>query len=280
MIAIIIINFGSPELTIRFVKEECVKIQEEHVIVVVDNASTEASFNALTQELPDAHILRCNENQGFARGNNQGAAYAIQHFHPSYFLFSNNDIYFRDSDVIDVLIDQMKKHEEVGIMGPQVLGVDGKRQSPNSEKSFVDLFLTPTWGKLIYSDESLRRRLNKEYKQNAQEGACGWVQGSCFVADARVFEQVGGFDPATFLYGEEQILTARFARAGKRVYFYPKVTVIHDQGSVSRKCLDYRTMRRLEFRSVSYYYKQYVGTPWWQIVLGKLTLEINLLRGK
>lgn len=280
MIAVIVINFGSPELTIRFVREECIKIQEEHRVIVVDNASTDGSYASLTQSLPDAVILRCLDNQGFARANNQGAEYALKHFHPSYFLFSNNDIFFKDADVVDVLIEQMKKHPEVGLMGPQVLGLDGKRQSPTPDKSFVEWFLLPTWGKLIYKKETLCKRLLKDYKQNAPEGPCGWVQGSCFVADAKVFEQVGGFDPATFLYGEEQILTARFARAGRSVYFYPSVTVLHEQGAVTKKHFGYNKMRRLAFRSVAYYYHRYVGTPWWQILLGQLTLEFNILRGK
>lgn len=276
----IVINFGSPDLTIRFVREECVKIQEEHRVIVVDNASTEDTYGRLSQELPDTVILRCAENQGFARANNQGAAYAVRQFRPTYFLFSNNDIYFRDDQVVDFLVGQMKAHPEVGLIGPQVIGLDGKRQSPTPHKSFAEMYLLPTWGRLAYKKETLRRRLQVDYKQNAQEGPCGWVQGSCFLADAGVFEQVGGFDPATFLYGEEQILTARFARAGKSVYFCPRVTVVHDQGATSRMYFGNKKVRRMEFRSLAYYYREYAGTPLWQIVLGRLTLELNILRGK
>ena len=280
MLAVIVINFGSPELTIRFVKEECVKIQEDHRVIVVDNASTDATYDALQTALPEAVVLRSQENQGFARANNQGARYAIRHFRPEYFLFSNNDIYFRDSQVADVLIEQMKIHPEAGLMGPQVIGPDGKRQSPSRNRTFAESFLLPTWGRLVYRKETLQKRLQVDYKQNAQEGPCDWVQGSCFLADAAVFEQVGGFDPATFLYGEELILTARFARAGKSVRFCPQVTVLHDQGAVCRKHFAEVQMRRMEFRSLAYYYREYAGTPWWQIVLGRLTLELNVLRGK
>lgn len=279
MLAVIVINFGSPELTIRFVREECVKIQEEHRVIVVDNASTDASYDALQQALPEAVVLRCPENQGYARANNQGARYAIDHFHPACFLFSNNDIYFRDSRVVDCLIGQMKLHPEVGLMGPEVVGRDGKRQSPTPIRTFAECYLLPTWGRLAYRKETLRKRLQVD-KEQAQEGPCGWVQGSCFLADAAVFEKVGGFDPATFLYGEEQILTVRFARAGRTVYFCPRVTVVHDQGAVCRKHFEEVEMRRMEFRSLAYYYREYVGTPKWQILLGKLTLELNILLGK
>ena len=280
MIAVIVINFGSPQLTVRFVREECPKIREPHQVIVVDNASTDASYDALQQALPEAVVLRSEDNQGFARANNQGAEYAIKHFRPSHFLFSNNDIYFRDPQVVDFLLDVMKSHPEVGLVGPEVVGMDGKRQSPNAQRTFSDIYLLPTWGKWFLKKETLRKRLQADYREAAQEGPCGWIQGSCFLADAGVFERVGGFDPATFLYGEELTLTARFACAGKSVYFCPRVAVVHDQGAVTRKRYDSNQIRRMEFRSLAYYYRTYAGTPRWQVLLGRMILELNILRGK
>lgn len=256
------------------------KIQEEHVVIVVDNASTDETFFNLSHALPDAIILRNAENQGFARANNQGANYAIKEYHPEFLLFTNNDIIFRDPNVVDALISEMRKHPEVGIMGPQVLGLDGKRQSPNADKTFAQRFLWPTWGKLLYKQATLDRKTFRDYKQDAQEGTCGWVSGCFFVVSAESFEQVGGFDPATFLYGEEQILTARFARIGKSVYFFPRVTVIHEQGVTSKKHYASQTIRLMEFKSLSYYYRHYAGTPSWEILLGRITLWLNIIRGK
>lgn len=280
MIAVIVINFGSPKLTIRFVNEECVKIQEEHVVIVVDNASTDDTFSKLKLALPDAVVLRCAENQGFARANNQGADYAIREYHPEFLLFTNNDIAFRDFNVVDVLITEMRKHPQVGIIGPQVIGLDGKRQSPNADKTFAQRFLWPTWGKLLYKQETLNRKTYRDYKINAQEGSCGWASGCFFVVSTESFDQVGGFDPATFLYGEEQILTARFSRIGKSVYFCPRVTVIHEQGATSKKYYASLKIRLMEFKSVAYYYRHYVGTPSWEIFLGRVTLWLNVIRGK
>lgn len=280
MLAVIVINFGSPDRAIHFVQNECAKIRAEHAVIVVDNASTDASFGRLKEELPQAHVLRCMENQGFARGNNQGVEYAMRHFKPSHILFSNDDISFRDADVADVLLNQMIHHPEVGIMGPQVVGLDGARQSPNPNYTFAQWYLWPTWGKLFYKKETLRKKLGKDYKQTAPEGYCGWVSGSFFMVDAEAFEKAGGFDPATFLYSEEQILSARFARIGKSVYFYPHVTVIHEHEATTKKHFGSKAIRWMEFESNSYYYREYVGTPSWQILFGRITLWMNILRGK
>lgn len=280
MIAVVVINFGSPDLTIRFVKNECAKIQTEYAVIVVDNASTDESYTLLTKELPQAHILRCFDNQGFARGNNQGAEYAISLLRPSHILFSNNDILFKDENVVDALLTQMIIHPEVGIMGPQVLGLDGSRQSPNPEKSFAQCYIIPTWGRLIYKKETLNKILKADYRESAQAGPCAWVSGCFFMVNACYFEKVRGFDPGTFLYGEEQILSARFYRIGKSVYFYPQVTVIHEHGLTSHKYFSKVSIRLMTFESLSYFYRKYVGTPAWVILFGKITMWINILRGK
>lgn len=276
----IVINYGCPDLTVRFVREECPKIQEEHRVVVVDNASTDETYGALVEALPAAVILRSADNQGFARANNQGADYALAHFRPAYILFSNNDVFFRDAGVVDALVRQMASHPGVGIMGPQVLGLDGERQSPNPLKTFAQKHLLPTWGKLVYRPATLRGMLLKDYSRQAQEGPCGWVSGACFLVDAQAFRQAGGFDPATFLYGEEQILSARFARIGRSVYFYPSVSVIHQHGAVTSSHFDELQIRKMVFRSDCHYYRTYTDTPSWQILLGKFTLWMNVLRGK
>lgn len=280
MIAVIIVNYGSPELTIRFVLEECVKIREEHVVIVVDNASTEDTFERLSRELPSAVILTCRENQGFARANNQGAAYALSHFHPTHILFSNNDIYFKDHQVADVLKLQMSVHPDVGIMGPQVLGLDGRRHGPHPPQTFAQRHLLPTWGKLFFKREKLLRITSRFFAEEALEGPCGWVSGSCFMVDARGFELAGGFDPHTFLYGEEQILSARFANAGYSTWYYPSVTVLHVHGATTQSLFDKQRIRKMTFRNECYYYRKYAGTPLWQILLGRFTLWLNIVRGR
>ena len=53
MIGIIIVSYGNPGRTVRFVKEECAKVAAEHRAVVVDNGGAEVSTQTLKEALDD-----------------------------------------------------------------------------------------------------------------------------------------------------------------------------------------------------------------------------------
>ena len=216
MIGIIVINFGNPERTIRFVKEECAKVAAEHRVVVVDNGSGEAAVAKLKTALDGlADIVPAKENLGFAKANNLGAEHAVGRFPIDTLLFVNNDIVFTDSDVVDRLAAKLAEQPDTGIIGPKVVGLDGHLQSPSPKATFGQRHLLPYWGKLIYSKDTLRRKMMVDYAGTAPEGPCATVSGCCFMVKAKEFSEVGMFDPATFLYGEEMILSARMESAGK-----------------------------------------------------------------
>ena len=86
-------------------------------VVIVDNASTSESVDEIKKNVDvniydrDFNVLEksessifliCNpENSGFAKGNNLGARFAIDVLNCDYLLFSNNDIEFIDSPLIN-----------------------------------------------------------------------------------------------------------------------------------------------------------------------------------
>lgn len=281
MLGIIVINFGNPERTIRFVKEECTKVAAEHRVVVIDNGSGEAVPAELQAGLKGlADIIPAKENLGFAKGNNLGAEYAIRQFGADTLLFVNNDIVFTDSDVADRLASKLASLPEAGMIGPKVVGLDGRLQSPSPEATFSQRHLLPYWGKLVYSKESLRRKMMADYAQTAPEGFCAVVSGCCFMVKADVFAKVGMFDPATFLYAEEMILSARMKDIGKAAYYYPAVSVLHEHGATTGNYYSKKRIRSMKFESEAYYYMKYEKTPGWQIVLGRFTLWLKGLLGR
>lgn len=56
-----------------------------------------------------------------------------------------------------------------------------------------------------------------------------WVSGACVAIARPWFEAVGGFDPAFFLYKEEEDLCLRMRRLGARIVYEPALRVRHHQ---------------------------------------------------
>lgn len=56
----------------------------------------------------------------------------------------------------------------------------------------------------------------------------GWVSGAAVLFRRSAFEQVGGFEPALFLYGEDVDLSWRLRAAGWKLRYLPWASVIHD----------------------------------------------------
>lgn len=280
MIGVVIINFGNPERTIRFVREECGKIGVPHQVVIVDNGSGADAVEILKKELEGiVTILPANKNLGFAKANNLGAEYAIKQG-ADLLLFVNNDIVFTDADVVDRLAAKLAELPSTGIIGPKVVGLDGRLQSPSPKQSFAQRNLLPYWGKLVYGQRKLREKMQLDFAETASEGPCFVVSGCCFMVKAGAFSEVGMFDPETFLYGEEMILSARMQAAGKSVYYYPEVAVLHEHGATTRKYYDRKRIRSMKFDSEAYYYRSYEKTPAWEISLGRFTLWLKGLLGR
>lgn len=285
MLGIIIVNYKNEQKTIEYVKKEVSKVTTPHKVIIVNNGATEESDEVLKKGLsgcivkndfdkkyPDnnCYILSNPLNSGFAQGNNWGALFAKQNFCPSHLLFSNNDVRFLSNDVVERLIEKLDSVPEVGIIGPKVIGLNGKLQSPEPFLSFWDRQIWMYLSTPFYSKEKKIKRFKLDYSQQAQEGVHYKVMGSFFVVKAKDFFTCGMMDPNTFLYAEETILTERMKRIGKKVYYYPEVSILHEHGATTKRHLQKRKQDNIAFQSECYYYRKYIGTSQFQIFIGKL----------
>lgn len=284
MLAVIVINYKSEKKTIDFVKTELLKITIPHMTVVVNNGSSDKSdailVNALNAALVkraerasnlckrDCYVISNEENSGFAKGNNLGAEFVRNNFKCEYFLFTNNDIRLIDSDACEVLIDTLKQHPEVGLIGPQVIGLMGEKQSPEPYTSFGQRYIWPYLCTPFVSKKWKTKHFQFDYAKNAKEGYHYKVMGSFFLMRSKDFFDCGMMDDHTFLYAEETILSERLKAIGLNVYYQPKVKVLHEHGTTTSKCLKRREQSEIRFASDAYYYKTYKGTSKLVIKIG------------
>ena len=271
MVGIVIVSYRSDDLTVRFVREDLSRISVPYQVVVVDNGETGSS--ALQEKLPDVTVL-VSENRGYASACNLGAEWLRDRVHPESVLFCNNDLRFQSDRVVETLCETLSAHPDVGAIGPCIVGPDGRRQSPEPYRGLWNRYvwmyvLTP-----FLSRDRKTRKFQLDYAEKASEGYHYKLMGSFLMVRAEAFFEAGCFDEQTFLYAEEPILSERLSRIGKRCWFCPSVTVVHDHGAVIGSSFKRTETDWMQFRSMAYYYRRYRGYPAWEISLVRMLYRL------
>ena len=258
MLGIVVVSYHSDDRTVSFVTKELPKIRVPYVVVVVDNGASSEDADALACRLPGVTVLPA-ENGGYAKGNNLGADWLLENVAPTHILFSNDDISIHSESLMEVLLDRCMKHPEIGAIGPEVVGKDGLRQSP---EPYLGLWKRYFWMYLstFFLPKEMKSRLFMfDYPARAQEGCHYKLSGSFILVDAVSFFQAGKFDERTFLYAEENILSERLSAIGKKCWFCSSVRVVHEHGKTVNDHFCERSRALLQYDSMAYYYRTYRG---------------------
>lgn len=79
-------------------------------------------------------VLHIDENTGYARGNNAGVRFLLEHYkNIDYLLFSNDDIFFQNNDVVEQCVAFLEHHIEFAAVASLILD-DDRNISPPMEK--------------------------------------------------------------------------------------------------------------------------------------------------
>ena len=215
-------------------------------VIVVDNASQDGSALLVATEFPDARLIRLEANLGFGAAANAGIAAARGRF----LLLLNPDAWPLD-DAIEQLAARLEAAPAVGAAGPTLLNADGSRQQSVRGR--------PTRWRLATEYLFLRwiaprsRALNAFYAagfDHRTERDAEFLVGAALLLRREALAQVGGFDPAFFMYNEEVDLCHRLRAAGWQVRFFPGPRFLHVGGgsSANGRAALYREQLRSHLR--------------------------------
>lgn len=281
LVSAIIVSYKNEEMTCKYVNEELKKCPEVDHIVIVNNAATEESNEKIHAGIKNSEIssgdeyhgaqvtiLYSHENQGFARGNNQGANFVDRFIHSKYILFSNDDIIINDADVISRLISRRESDDSIGCFAPKILKTDGNTQGPHEYWSLWKRYCLYTIYPigLRWASKIMVKR-GKKLSQQTASGFYNTVVGCFFMVALSDFKRVGMMDDRTLLYREEEILAERMKRIGKNSYYEASVSVVHLVGQSSYKDgkRQYNFVNQTIRDSDVIYYHYYMKYPLWQI---------------
>jgi len=248
-LSIIVLNYKKPDLTMncltslfkQFGKEFSEDIFE---VIIVDNASGDESVRVLkeaiqTKKYKNIKLIVNSENSGFSKGCNLGAKDATG----KYILFLNNDTTVKDKGILK-MTEYMKINPEVSILGGQLKKPNGENQ-PSAGK-FYSLFNT-----FLLLIGMQKFGISDKNPKNISE--VDWVKGALFMIRKDIFEKLSGFDEKIFMYTEDMEFCYRAKKQGFKTYFYPDVSIIHeDQGSSSRSFAIVQI-----YKGLLYFYKKH-----------------------
>ncbi|MGC3996937.1 MAG: glycosyltransferase [Anaeromyxobacter sp.] len=216
-VSIVIPAFNKWDYTIRCLVSLLEHTRDvPHEVIVVDNASSDETRQALPL-LEGIRLQRNDENLGFARACNQGAALA----RAPYILFLNNDTEATPGWLAP-MVRILDQRPEVGAVGSKLLFPDGTLQ--HAGVAFAYAAPLP-----IYP-------FHLEYRQPAdrstQELELNAVTAACVLVRAEAFRAVGGFDEG-FKNGYEDMDLCLSLRAGGHRIVYTPESVLYHHESVS-----------------------------------------------
>ena len=300
ILPVVIIDFLSAERTHQFVADfRNQKTRFKLVFIIIDNAGDIENQNKLTEGMQtreisgfcegkvfsniynDVYVVAPGVNLGFAKGNNVGFHLAQSLFNPKWVLFSNNDIQFTSFFSLDLLVQDMMNNPQIGVIGPKVVGLDGKPQTPCRELNLYQrwwkkLILWP-FDRIIYR-VCKRTVIPSDLEDSSQSGQVYRLIGAFLLCDADKFSRIGQFDEHTFLYAEEMILAERIINSGYLTYYESGVELIHEGGFTTRK--KFVPINKIEQRLESelYYYEQYKRVKRFKINITKLLFSVYKIK--
>ena len=257
-VTVIVVSYNTRELTLACLRSVLRETRRTSIkVVVVDNASSDGSADAIADELPEITLIRSDENLGFAKANNLAAARTRGNF----LLLLNPDTVVLDS-AIDRLMDFAADHPAAGIWGGRTVFADGSL-NPTSCWGFMS-----PWS-LFSQSIGLARRWRHSSLFNP-EGYGGWQRDTvrnvdivtgCFLLITReLWDALDGFDERFFMYAEEADLCYRARKLGVRPAFTPRSHIIH-HGGASEPVRSTKAVRLLQAKATFIRKHWHLGRP-------------------
>ncbi|MCA9000835.1 MAG: glycosyltransferase family 2 protein [Planctomycetes bacterium] len=223
-------------------------------VLVVDNASSDGSAQAIAQEFPQATLFALNENLGFGAANN----FLAERARGRRLLLLNPDTIVLHG-AVDHLWHFADANARARLWGGRTL--------------FENHDLNPSscWGAPTpWSAFSLGLGLARAFPRNAffhPEALGSWrrdsvrevpiVSGCFLMIDTELWQRLEGFHPDFFMYGEDADLCLRAAGFGARPLIDPDAVIIH-YGGASERGVRAGKMIRL-FTAKAQLYKKFWG---------------------
>lgn len=254
LLSVIIVNYN-----VKYFLEQClcsvIKAMKniDGEILVVDNASTDGSFDFLKTRFEKVNFIWNKTNVGFAKANNQ----ALKIAKGENILFLNPDTIVPE-DCFEKCIAFLNKRN--GALGIKMIDGAGNflRESKRSFPSpTTSLFKLSGFSQLFPRSKTFSK-YHLGYLDENENHEVDILAGAFMMIPKKILEITGGFDEQFFMYGEDIDLSFRIQKAGFKNYYFAESCIIHFKGESTKKgSLNYVKMF---YRAMSIFVKKHYGS--------------------
>lgn len=260
-LSVVILSYNTKDITGRclakaiLAKAYCEKKLGNKVeIIVLDNASSDGSTQAIKKDFPKIKLIVQKENLGFAKGNNL----VMSQTKNPYILLLNSDCYLQENSLYKAMA-YFRVNLNCEVMGARLNYASGHLQPSSGNLPnplnlvfwILGLSLMPVLKRIVppYHPK------DKNFFSKAHQ--VGWVMGAFLMLKRKVYEATGGFDEKFFMHMEEVEWCKRIKEQKFKIWYVPQVEVVHLHGASAN--FDLSSSFFNELKGVKYYLRKHYG---------------------
>lgn len=258
-LSIIILNYNVKDLLLNCLEsifQNMGKLDRWQVIVV-DNASSDGSAQAVKEKFPQVELIESKKNLGFAGGNNLG----VERAEAPVVLFLNPDTVVVGSAI--------QKTLEILLSNPDYGAITCKVELPDGRLDYSCHRGFPTpWNSLTYFGGFAKRFPKSKlfsgytatYLGTAEAHEIDCATGAFLMVRKVAGDQIGWWDKEYFWNGEDIEFCYALKEKGWKIFYYPDVKIIHFKGSSAKNAKIETVNHGIDAMRIFYkkhYYKKY-----------------------
>lgn len=205
---IIILNYNGKDVLKKNL-ESVYKINyPNYQVVVVDNDSTDGSFEDARHSFGKFNFIKNSRNVGFAAGNNVAIRWALEKMADYVFLLNNDALL--EKDALNKLIIEAEKDKKLGILSPVIYKGESRQ-------------IWFSGGKINWL------RMRAEHVNDIEQTQ--YITGCAMLIRKEVFKKIGLLDENFFLYYEDTDFSYRAAKNKFKLKVVKEASVFHFEKS-------------------------------------------------
>lgn len=246
-VSVIIVNYNVKDLVLQALKSiyTYTRPSIDLEVIVVDNASSDGSVEAINAAFPKTKIIQNFSNNGFPAANNQGFTKATG----KYIFMLNPDTELL-SDTIGTLYDYLEQNQDVSLIAPKLLNTDRSHQIsawrfPTIKSIFAEMYYLH----FLLKEKNYR---DKDYNEVFDADS---FSGAALFFSKKLLDKIGWLDESMF-WIEDIDFCYRIHQSKGIMRYIPYSPLVHHSGRSAKKSYVISISNQI-FNKIKFYKKHH-----------------------